>query len=198
MSPAASSSSPPQPRWQPLTGGTAIWIFMGVEVFTFGMFLLGHAWGWRSAPQVYAESQALLHPASGVRGTFLLLLGSGLAYLGLLSHRGGQQRVSSAWMAGAAVAGLGFCVNKMLEYADPALAAVNLSTNSFWFVYLFLTGIHLLHVFGGVLVLLWLAWRARHPTGPASDLAVEAGAAYWHLVDLIWVLLFPIVYLMHP
>ena len=198
MPPAAAAPSHLQPRWQPLTGGTAIWIFMGVEVFTFGMFLLGHSWGWRSEPMVYAESQALLHPASGVRGTLLLLLGSGLAYLGVLSNHGGRLRASSWWMAAAAAVGLGFCLNKVVEYGDPALASISLSTNSFWFVYLFLTGIHLLHVAGGVVVLAWLSWRARHRDGPASDLSVEAGAAYWHLVDLIWVLLFPIIYLMHP
>ncbi|MCK6504881.1 cytochrome c oxidase subunit 3 [Myxococcota bacterium] len=191
---SADTLSPP--RWRPLTGGTAVWVFMTVELVTFGMFLLGHAWGWRSEPDAYRQGQALLHPASGLRGTVLLLLGSGLAYQGVLAFEESRRRASAAWLLAAAAAGLAFAVNKVLEYADPALADVTLSTSTFWFGYLFLTGLHLLHVLGGVAVLPWLAWRAWQ--GQAEALTVQAGAAYWHLVDVIWVLLFPILYLMQP
>lgn len=186
-------------RYAPLTGGTAVWIFMGVEVLTFGLFLLGHAWGWRTEPQVFAESQALLHPVSGVRGTLLLLVGSGLVVQGVLANHADRPQAAMGWLLAGAAAGLLFSVNKLLEYADPALAHVTLSTNSFWFSYLFLTGLHLLHVLGGVGILAVLAWRLRAGVyGPTNALGVEAGAAYWHLVDIIWVLLFPVLYLMHP
>ena len=56
-------------RWHPLTGGTAVWMFMTVEVVTFGMFLLWHAASWRVQPQVFRESQLLLHPDSATLGT---------------------------------------------------------------------------------------------------------------------------------
>lgn len=191
-----STESPPSTRWRPLTGGTAVWVFMTVELVTFGMFLLGHAWGWRSEPDAYVQGQALLHPASGLRGTVLLLLGSGLAYQGVLAFEQGQRRASAAWLLAAAAAGLAFAINKGLEYADPALAQVTLSTSTFWFGYIFLTGLHLLHVLGGVAALPWLAWQVGR--GRAEALTVQAGAAYWHLVDVIWVLLFPILYLMRP
>jgi len=184
---------------QPLTGGTAVWVFMCVEVVTFGLFLLGHAWGWRANPEVFAESQALLHPTSAVRGTILLLLASGAAYHGVLSNAARRADRTALWLAVAGALGALFCVNKIIEYLDPALADVTLSTNQFWFTYQFLTGLHLLHVLGGVIIFLELARRAlRGDYGPESALAVEAGATYWHLVDVIWVLLFPILYLMHP
>lgn len=186
-------------RWRPLTGGSAVWLFMAVEVVTFGMFLLAFAWGWRGDPTGYAESQALLHPISGLRGTVLLLLGSGMAWQAVLANEAGRPRATAGWMLGAAASGLAFTVNKALEYADPALAGVGLSTNGFWFAYLFLTVLHLLHVLLGVVGLPWVAWRARRGEyGPANPLTVEAAAAYWHLVDVVWVLLFPILYLMRP
>ena len=188
-----------QRRWQPLTGGTAIWVFMSIEVLTFGLFFLAHAWGWRAEPSVFAESQARLHPASAARGTVMLLVGSWFAYQGVLANAAGRPRATASWLVAGAGAGLLFSANKIVEYASPNLAGITLSTNAFWFSYLFLTGLHLLHVLLGVAILCWLALRARRgATGPTHALDIEAGAAYWHLVDLIWVLLFPILYLMHP
>jgi len=190
---------PDSRTWHPLTGGTAVWVFMGVEVLTFGMFLLGHSWGWRSHADDYAQSQQLLHVASAARGTAFLLIGSLFAYLGVLAHQEERFGVGARWLAAAAVTGVLFSVNKIVEYGSPELAGISLSTNGFWFSYLFLTGLHLLHVLGGVGLFAWLAVASRG--GPLTDdapVSVEAGAVYWHLVDLIWVLLFPILYLMHP
>lgn len=136
--------------WHPLTGGTAVWVFMTVEVVTFGLFLMGHAWGWRSHREVFAASQDLLHVGSAVRGTGLLLVGSWLAYQAVLANAQGRHRVASRWLAVGAVAGLLFAVNKIIEDGTPELAGLTLSTNAFWFSYLFLTGLHLLHVLGGV------------------------------------------------
>lgn len=178
---------------------------MTVEVVTFGMFLLGHAWGWRSEGEVFRDAQALLHPGSGARGTAVLLVGSWFAYQAVLENHTATEdparraRATAGWLLGAAVAGVLFTVNKCVEYASPDLANVTLSTNAFWFSYLFLTGLHLLHVVGGVLALGWIAREAsRGAYGPERALTVEAVAAYWHLVDLIWILLFPILYVMHP
>ncbi len=169
---------------------------MSVEVLTFGLFLLGYAWSWRGDPQGFSASQALLHPSSGVRGTAILLVGSWCAYRAVLAHSGERPRRSAWWLLAASASGLAFSINKVLEYASPALAAVTLSTHRFWFFYLFLTHLHLLHVIGGVLLLGWLALRVR--SGEAEIPYIEMGAAYWHLVDVIWLLLFPILYLMHP
>lgn len=189
----------PTRRWHPLTGGTAIWVFMGVELVTFGLFLLTFAWGWRGDAEAYRQGQALLHLDSGLRGTALLLLGSGLAYQAVLANAEDRPSATAGWLVGAAGTGLAFAVNKVLEYQDPALAEVTLSTSMFWFFYLFLTGLHLLHVLAGVVALPVLAWQVRRGAyGSADPLAIEAGAAYWHLVDLVWVLLFPILYAMHP
>ncbi len=187
-----------QQRWQPLTGGTAVWIFMAVEVVTFGMFLLYHAYSWRGEASIYLESQALLHPDSAALGTTLLLLGSWAAYQGVLACEAHRHRVGARWFAGTTLSGLLFSANKLLEYGD--LEGITLSTNGFWFSYLFLTGLHLLHVIGGVIGFAWLAVTV-HRQAPGSDenlLTVQSGAAYWHLIDVVWLLLFPILYLMHP
>lgn len=195
----ASEPSAAPERWRPLTGGTAVWLFMCVEVVSFGLLLLGHAHGWRGEGDVYREAQALLHVDSGVRGTAVLLVGSGLAYQAVLSNAAGRPRATAGWLVASAVAGLAFSANKILEYASPELAGVTLSTNGFWFSYLFITALHLLHVLGGIGILFYLAVQAaRGVYGPDNTLNIEAGAAYWHLVDVTWILVFPILYLMHP
>ncbi len=190
--------APPSSRWSPLVGGTAVWVFMGVEVGTFGLFLLAHSWMYAREPEVFAQSQALLHPGSAARGTAILLIGSWFAYQGALLFHAGKAQRASRWMAAASVSGVLFSANKIVEYASPELADITLSTNGFWFSYLFLTGLHLLHVIGGVGLFAWLSWAvAQDRLGDDPPISVDAGAAYWHLVDLVWVLLFPILYLMH-
>lgn len=184
--------------WRPLTGGTAIWVMMAVEVATFGMFLLYFAWSWVGNAAAFLESQAQLHLGAATFGTVLLLLGSFAAYQGVLACEGGRLRAGAGWMVATAVTGLAFSANKLIEYSH--LEGVGLSTNAFWFSYLFLTGIHLLHVLAGVGGFAWLAWRAWSGHGDEGEelLHVEAGAAYWHLVDVIWLLLLPILYGMRP
>ena len=181
-----------------LTGGPAIWLIMAVEAITFGMFFLYFADGWSSDTTAFAASQALLHPDSAALGTILLLTGSWTAYIGVLKCEEQRGRVAARWFFATAVLGTLFCANKLVEYSH--LSGVNLSTNGFWFAYLFLTGLHLLHVLGGVIgfgALVVLATQER--TVDEEDLLwFQAGAVYWHLVDVIWLLLFPIIYLMHP
>jgi nitric oxide reductase NorE protein len=198
MSAEISATATERRRWRPLTGGVAIWIFMTVEVVTFSMFLLHYALSWRGDVAVYAASQARLHPGSATFGTLLLLLGSWAAYQGVLAHEARWSRAAALWFLGTTFSGVAFAANKIHEYAS--LHGVNLSTNGFWFSYLFLTALHLLHVLIGVGAFGWLAvksWRATRGE-PGDSRIFQTGAAYWHLVDVIWLLLFPMLYLMHP
>jgi len=84
--------------------------------------------------------------------------------------------------------GLVFLGVKVVEYADKIGRGLTLTTNHFFELYYLMTGFHALHVVMGIVLLGILAWRA-------SQENVETGAAFWHMVDLIWVMLFPVVYL---
>ena len=111
------SRLPDPSAWPPLTGGAAVWVFMTVEVATFGMFFVAHAGGWQTEPDVYASSQALLHPASAIRGTAILLVGSWLAYQGALA----KPTRAWPWMAAAAVSGLLFALDLIWVLLLPVL-----------------------------------------------------------------------------
>lgn len=111
--------------------------------------------------------------------------------------------VASRWLLAGIVCGLGFLLVKGGEYAAKLGAGISLSTNTFYMFYLSLTFFHFMHVILG-LVILVAVWRrlrqgAYRPglpgqTSPMNGL--ESGAAYWHMVDLVWIVLFPLVYVL--
>lgn len=190
--PSPSLSAAPRPWWGRLPGGSVVWIVVLAELLTFFMFFVGYAASYRAEPGVYASSQASLSRASGAINTAVLLTGSWLAARAALAHEQGGR--PAGWWLGAALSGVLFTVIKLSEYGHVFSAGVNLSTNGFWFFYLFLTMMHLAHVLAGIGFAGALAWRSR--SSPATSLeAAEATATYWHLVDLIWILLFPLLYL---
>ncbi len=190
--------SEPRPESEPgsrLPGGTVLWVFIGVELATFGAFFVAFAASAGSIDDLGA-SRGLLHPAMGAINTGVLLIGSWLAARGVLCHgTPADRRHTGLWFLACGLSGIVFLAIKSTEYADIFSEGVSLSTNTFWFYYLFLTVMHYLHVVFGVGVMLVLGMRIQRG-GSVSELGIEAAAGYWHLVDLIWIVLFPVLYLM--
>jgi len=89
------------------------------------------------------------------------------------------------------VLGALFIAIKLFEYAGEIALGNGLETSSFFTLYFLLTGFHLLHVGLGIVILTVVSRSAK-----AAD--VETGTAFWHMVDLLWIVMFPIIYLVHP
>jgi nitric oxide reductase NorE protein len=88
-------------------------------------------------------------------------------------------------------------VSKTVEYTQKINAGVTLLTNDFYMYYFILTGIHLIHVIAGSVVLGVLWFKSRSARSGGGSLTVyESGATFWHMVDLLWVFLFPLLYLL--
>ena len=95
---------------------------------------------------------------------------------------------------------------KIIEYSEKLSAGITITSNDFYMYYYIFTGLHFLHVLigMGVLVFLWYRARLAAKNSLARDTAViekdmvlvESGASYWHMVDLLWIVLFPLLYLM--
>jgi len=104
--------------------------------------------------------------------------------------------LAQRFIGGALLCGLAFMVSKAVEYTEKLEAGVSLLTNDFFMYYFTLTGIHLFHVLAGivVLVVLWFMARSRS-FEPGRPVVLECGAIYWHMVDLLWIILFPLLYL---
>ncbi len=184
-----------------LQGDIAVWIFLLAELLAFGVFFLAYAFARARNPGLFDAEQAGLDRQSGLINTLLLVSSSALvAQAVAVVRRAGadaSQRAAAA-LLGAIACGLGFIVVKGHEYAAHFAAGMELSSSTFSMFYLGLTGFHFFHVVLGLVVLVVL-WRqtAAGVYRPGDANGLESGAAYWHMVDLVWLVLFPLVYVMH-
>jgi nitric oxide reductase NorE protein len=97
----------------------------------------------------------------------------------------------------ALVCGAGFVTLKVFEFSAKADAGIDLSTNTFYMFYILLTGFHFLHVIVAMVFLaILLVKTLQGAYGSHEHHALESGAAFWHMVDLLWIVLFPLVYVM--
>jgi len=184
-------------KWVP--GEPGIWalIFTDLGVFTtyFVIFMVE----WRSHPALWAEGHAAIDLSAGILNTFFLLTASFFVALGIQTMRLGRIRRTRQLFVGAGISGALFVGNKYLEWSDKIHAGHDPSDSAFLQMYFVITGIHLAHVLIAM-VLLSLMWRrVRDVKGePTLHQArfIENCATYWHMVDLLWLGILALFYLM--
>lgn len=172
-----------------LPGDLMIWVLIVSELLVFGAGLAAFLAVRLTDPAGFAAAQDHLHRAGAGFNTLVLVTSGWLAALGARAVEGGRIARARWQLAAAAALGLVFLAIKGVEYADKAAQGIGVETHPFFTFYYLITGFHAAHVAAGVIVLLLVALRAR----PRE---VEAGAAFWHMVDLVWVLVFPVIYLL--
>lgn len=172
-----------------------IWTFIALDCTSFGLFFLIFMVERLAQPAVFVSSARLLDFRLGLANTLILITSSWLVALGNRAGRLGDLRGSRRWLAGAVLVASGFAVIKAVEYTAHIRAGQTVSSDPFFTYYYALTGIHLLHYLVGMVVLGFLAVRLGSQDR-ARDLAwLDGGALYWHMVDLLWVFLFAMLYL---
>ncbi len=176
-------------------GEAGVWVLILGEMTVFGLFFAVFTHARANNPELFTQSQHGLNTTIGLANTVLLLTSSLFVVLGVQNVRSRRAARASKFFALALLCGLGFAVNKVLEYSEKLNAGLTPATNDFYMYYYVFTGIHALHLVIGMCVLVFL-WRAtRKPShGPKIGL-VEGCASYWHLVDVLWIVLFPLLYL---
>jgi nitric oxide reductase NorE protein len=179
-----------------LPAEVGVWVFIGGDLIVFAIFFMTFVWHRANNLQVFADSQLLLNRNLGLLNTFLLLTGSLFVAQALRQARLGGDHVASLLMA-TIFCGLGFCGVKVLEYYQKISAGITLNTNEFFIYYFMFTGIHLFHVLIGLGILFYTWNRARHSEMSEGYVRIlEGSGAFWHLVDLLWIVLFALLYLM--
>jgi nitric oxide reductase NorE protein len=179
-----------------LPGVEGVWVFviadMTVFAVLFGSFIVGR----HHNPGLFEASRHALNPNIGGVNTLILLTSSWFAALALDAVRKSRFALAQRFIGGAFLCGLAFMVSKGIEYTEKLNAGISLLTNDFFMYYFTLTGIHLFHVVAGnvVLLVLWFMARSRS-FNPERPVVLECGAIYWHMVDLLWIVLFPLLYL---
>ena len=178
--------------WGPLSGlpgNPIMWLLIASELVVFGAIFIGFGFARLAEPQVFADGQNHLNRLAGAVNTMVLLT-SGLC-AALAVHYQSCNATAKARMAiaGAILLGLVFLMVKWVEYAEKFADGISTETSTFFMFYFLATGFHAMHVIFGILILLIVGWKN-------SIENLVTGTAFWHMVDLIWVILFPLIYLM--
>ncbi len=191
---AAASPRNEEPR---LRGDLAIWFIIALEMLTFGVMFVSFAFARTFELEVFNASQATLDLRAGALNTVLLLSGSWCVARAVHALRADASRNGARWLAAAIACGLAFMLSKGLELGQKFAAGIDMSTNTFYMFYLMLTVFHFMHV-AAAAVLLVIVWvQARRGAYAGGNMHTpETVAAFWHMVDLLWIVLFPLVYVM--
>lgn len=185
-----------------------MWTFLATEVLFFGVLFAGYTISRVHFPQAFAQGSRHTDFILGSIETAVLLTSSCLAALAVREVQLGGRRAATWLLAGTAALGAIFLVLHGLEYISeyheglipgihytqhgPHAQAMQL----FFFLYYAITGFHGLHVTIGIVLLLTMAWRVHHAQLDAEyHTPLELTALYWHLVDLVWIFVYPLLYL---
>ena len=179
-------------------GEVGIWGFLLLDLGVFSFYFMVFVFERAKDPIGFAQGTGELGLTMGVINTLVLLTSSLFVALAAQSIRAGQADLGRKYLLGASLGGLAFIVNKPIEWGGKLSAGFSAQYDVFFQLYYMMTGLHLLHVIVGMAVLYYL-WKMA---GTVNDKVTERqarflenGAIYWHLVDLIWLVLFALFYL---
>ncbi|HVW43581.1 MAG TPA: cytochrome c oxidase subunit 3 [Amycolatopsis sp.] len=173
-----------------------MWVFLFGDLTLFAVFFVLYLAYRAKERDLFLVAQQNLNPGAGFVNTLLLLTSSLFVVLAMRDIRRLRPRAATRMIAAAFLGGLGFVIVKFFEYRSELTHGFVPDINDFAACYYLLTGFHLFHLVLGMGVLVFLSTRARLPRLTARQLAVvEGGACFWHLVDLLWIILFPLLYL---
>lgn len=193
---ALNTNAPAPVAAKHIPGEAGIWIFIVGDMVIFSLFFLVFLHHRQQDLATFMHSQLTLNLHYGVLNTLLLLTSSWLVVSALKAMRRHAFHTARRLLVLGALCGVGFGAVKIIEYSEKIRAGINLATNEFYMFYFMYTGIHFGHVLIGLGVLTFLIFKTREQTYSAGDrMAFEGGAAFWHMVDLLWIVLFPLLYL---
>jgi len=175
-----------------------MWLFLSSDCLFFGSLIAAYLlYRDRSVVGPYPEDVFDI-PFTSV-SAFVLLMSSVSMVLALAAIQKGDRRGLQIWLFTTAILGVLFISGQAYEFTEFNHEGVSLSRNLFGTTFFVLTGFHGAHVTIGVLILLSLfAMTLRGKITQADSLNVELAGLYWHFVDIVWIIIFTLIYLIQP
>ncbi len=176
-------------------GGVLVQIVVIIELITFGALMVTMAAYSRIYPTIFQQSCAGMPVISPLLNTFLLITSGFFLAQAMHSFKNKNIRKGQNWFHLTLITGKSFLLVKTIEFIISYKSGHHFGTNPYYTFYWMLTGFHYLHV--------WIAWILLVALKPKTDKELgsnenlEAAATFWHFCDLVWVLLFPTVYLLY-
>ena len=187
-----------------------MWVFIAQEILFFGGLFMMYTVYRAVYPQGFAEASHHLDWKLGAFNTAVLIGSSLTMAMAVHAAAVGRRKPTVVYLLLTIALGSVFLGIKVFEYADkfehhlvpgPAFqfpGANAAPAEIFYSLYFAMTGLHALHMVIGIPIIAvvgWLAWRGRY--GPEYHTPVEITGLYWHFVDIVWIFLFPLLYLIH-
>lgn len=185
-----------------------MWLFLGTELLMFGALIVGYGLMQAAHPEPFYAAHHHLDKKLGFLNTVVLLLSSWTMVMGVWAAQHGRQKQLKRFLAVTLTLAGVFLVVKFVEYShkfhEGLLPGQFYSHKGdevpgqamFFSFYFMLTGLHGIHVLLGMGAIAWLLWRAnRGDFSPQYYGPVDLVGLYWHLVDMVWIYLFPLLYL---
>ncbi|MBX0305246.1 cbb3-type cytochrome c oxidase subunit I [Haloarcula salinisoli] len=182
-----------------------LWFFLASDIVLFGAFIGSYAfvrvaYGWEAWHELIPAAHTTM---PGLVNTYLLLTSSFLVVLAMVAAERGSRRGTTAALAGTVALGVGFLVNKALEwqhlfhissgqFPEGWALSTNIASSTFYLT----TGLHGAHVVVGLLICGYMTVRAWNGAYQGEDRAIEYFGLYWHFVDIVWLVLFPLFYIL--
>ncbi|MFO1397016.1 MAG: cytochrome c oxidase subunit 3 [Burkholderiales bacterium] len=193
---------------QRAAGTLGMWTFLTTETMFFGALLFAYAVARGHFPVAFAAASRHTDLLLGTINTAVLLTSSLCMALAATAASARARIATVGWLVATTLLGLAFCGIKLAEYAidyrehlvpvldfafdPPALAA---GAETFFWLYFTTTGLHLVHLVIGIGMVLVLAARAYRARARNLDTTIDAAGLYWHFVDVVWIFLYPLLYL---
>jgi nitric oxide reductase NorE protein len=174
-------------------GGILLWILILLELITFGVALIVLAVSSHENVELFHQSSSHLNATYGAVNTVFLLTSGFFMASSVKQFKQQNFKKSSFYLTLTMLGGILFLALKTLEYFDKIEHGFVLGYDTFFNFYWLLTGFHVIHVIVGLVILMFMKFSLRKSKSVLED--VEASAAFWHMCDLIWLILFPVLYL---
>ncbi|BBY80225.1 cytochrome c oxidase subunit III [Mycolicibacterium pulveris] len=191
------TATDPSPPGKHIPGEAGIWVLLFGDMLVFAVLFVVYLSRRGEDRELFAQSQDALNRNFGAINTLVLLTSSVFVVFAVVALRSERWRslAPRLTIVGFAIGCL-FVVVKIFEYHEKIAAGITPSTNEFFMYYYVLTGLHLAHVVIGLGVLVALSVLARKPSPTPTRIAFfEGGGCFWHMVDLLWIVIFPLLFL---
>ncbi len=180
-----------------IPGNKGIWVGISCEFVEFAVMFIIYFVARAHYPEAFQQGAERLSKTAGTVITLLMVSSGFLIACSVVAMRAGRRRASLYWLIAGFVVALGYPVAKLLEVQWNLAQGIDGEAGIFFTVYYYLTFNHLVHACWGILGMGWVL--ARHAFGgySAEDYSgLEALASYWHATDIIWLIIFPLFYVL--
>lgn len=184
-----------RPNTKSVPGNWAIWAAILAEMSEFAIMFIVYFIAKAHHPEIFSEGPLRLNTLAGTSNTLIMLTSSFFVVRAVMAIRENKPEASARWLWGAVISGVLYLIIKYFEYQWNTAQGLETETNIFYAVYYYVTFNHFLHVGWGTAAIIWVIYRLNTNIYTKEDHeGLLNVAVYWHMIDLAWITIFPLLY----